>query len=288
MLKKQNFGFELEFKNITRKEAAFAISNKFGWSAPEFTSSYSTWTTIDNQGRKWKVVKDSSINAREDEQCELVTPILKYEDIELLQEVVRVLRKTGAKVDWSCGIHIHIDKANHNAKTLRNLINIVSSKEDMMFQAFGVDNTRKGSYCKPIRTDLVETVNKSKTTDLSVLGEMWYKGYSDRYSHYSQSRYFGLNLHNVWYAQTVEFRYFNSTLHAGEVKSYIQFCLAISAQAIQLKNARHTKTQTDNVKFTFRVFLNNLGLIGDEFKTARLHLLKNLDGNSAWRYGRPA
>lgn len=26
-----------------------------------------------------------------------------------------------------------------------------------------------------------------------------------------------------------------------------------------------------------------LGLIGDEFKTARYHLLKNLDGNIAWK-----
>jgi len=26
-----------------------------------------------------------------------------------------------------------------------------------------------------------------------------------------------------------------------------------------------------------------LGLIGDEFKTCRLHFLKYLDGNSAWR-----
>ena len=76
---------------------------------------------------------------------------------------------------------------------------------------------------------------------------------------------------------------FNSTLHAGEVKSYIQLCLAISHQALIQKSASHNRTQSSNEKYTFRTWLLRLGLIGNEFKTARTHLLKNLDGNSAWK-----
>jgi len=34
------------------------------------------------------------------------------------------------------------------------------------------------------------------------------------------------------------------------------------------------KTQPENEKYTFRTWLLRLGLIGDEFKTARMHLLK--------------
>ena len=82
---------------------------------------------------------------------------------------------------------------------------------------------------------------------------------------------------------TIEFRMFNSTLHAGEVKSYIQLCLAISHQALIQQRAMRTKTQSENEKYTFRTWLLRLGLIGDEFKTARQHLLKNLDGNIAWK-----
>ena len=40
---------------------------------------------------------------------------------------------------------------------------------------------------------------------------------------------------------------------------------------------------TENEKYTFRTWLLRLGLIGDEFKTARGHLLENLDGCIAWR-----
>ena len=82
---------------------------------------------------------------------------------------------------------------------------------------------------------------------------------------------------------TIEFRLFNSTLHAGEIKSYIQLCLAISHQALVQKSARKSKTISDNEKYTFRTWLLRLGLIGEEFKTARYHLLKNLDGNIAWK-----
>lgn len=90
-------------------------------------------------------------------------------------------------------------------------------------------------------------------------------------------------MHSVFNKGTVEFRLFNSTLHAGEVKSYIQLCLAISHQALIQKSASHTRTQSSNEKYTFRTWLLRLGLIGDEFKTARTHLLKNLDGNIAWK-----
>lgn len=90
-------------------------------------------------------------------------------------------------------------------------------------------------------------------------------------------------MHSVFNKGTIEFRLFNSTLHAGEVKSAIQLCLAVSHQALIQKSARHSKTQSDNEKYTFRTWLLRLGLIGDEFKTARHHLLKNLDGNIAWK-----
>lgn len=82
---------------------------------------------------------------------------------------------------------------------------------------------------------------------------------------------------------TVEFRLFNGTLHAGKIKAYIQFCLAIGAQALNQTCASRRKTQTTNEKYTFRTWLLRLGMNGDEFATARQHLLSNLPGCIAWR-----
>lgn len=288
MLKKQNFGVEIEFNGISRQAACEAIAVAMNWEAPRYEYSYQTYYTFDSQGRKWKVMRDASVNGSDDCKCELVTPILRYEDIELLQEVVRVIRKAGAKVDGSTGLHIHVDKANHTAGTLRNLINIIASKETLINKAFKVKGERLTRWCKPVSKTLVAKVNRQKPKTLAALGELWYEGHDDRYNHYSSSRYHGLNLHNVWYAQTVEFRYFNSTLHAGRVKAYIQFCLAVSGQAITQRSATPTETVSSNEKYTFRTWLLRLGLIGKEFETARLHLLSNLDGDIAFHDGRPA
>ena len=102
--------------------------------------------------------------------------------------------------------------------------------------------------------------------------------------HYNSSRYHGLNIHSTFTKGTVEFRLFNGTLHAGEIKAYIQFCLAMTHQALTQKKASARKTETDNEKYAFRCWMLRLGLIGDEFKTCRHHLLKNLTGNAAWRH----
>ena len=105
--------------------------------------------------------------------------------------------------------------------------------------------------------------------------------------HCDYSRYHLLNLHATFSterpAHTIEFRAFSGTLHAGEIKAYIQLCLAISAQALSTKAASSTRPVTDNPKYTFRCWLLRLGFIGDEFSTAREHLLKKLPGNAAWR-----
>ena len=118
---------------------------------------------------------------------------------------------------------------------------------------------------------------------MEAVERIWYNGESRRDQHYDDSRYHCLNLHSVFQKGTVEFRLFNGTLHAGKIKAYIQFCLAIGAQALNQSCASRRKTQTSNEKYTFRTWLLRLGMIGDEFKTARLHLLKNLEGNIAWR-----
>ena len=94
-----------------------------------------------------------------------------------------------------------------------------------------------------------------------------------------------MNLHSVFYRGTLEWRCFESTLHAGEVRANITLALAISAQAINQKRTVMRKTEiTENPAFTFRTFLLRLGLIGPEFKNVRKNLLKNLPGDKAWRY----
>ena len=42
-------------------------------------------------------VRFLSVFGDDAQKCEMVTPILNYDDIEDLQEIIRILRKAGAK-----------------------------------------------------------------------------------------------------------------------------------------------------------------------------------------------
>lgn len=292
-MKNQRFGIEIEMTGLTRKRASEIVAMHFESVSEYEGGSYRSYSVKDTEGRKWKVVYDSSITPQIgsrrisdiDYKVELVSPICRYDDIEDIQQIVRKLRKDGhAKVNDSCGIHIHVDASPHDARSLRNITNIMYSKEELIYKALQVQVARERRYCQKVEESFIQKLNKSKPKDLNKLKSLWYNGdiYRSR-SHYDNSRYHTLNLHSVFQKGTIEFRLFNGTLHAGEIKSYIQFCLAISHQALTQSKASRRKTHSTNEKYTFRTWLLRLGLIGNEFKTARHHLLKNLDGCIAWK-----
>lgn len=289
-MRSQRFGIEIEMTGITRAAAAKVIAGHFDTTATHVGGFYDAYAVRDDKDRVWKVMSDSSIrvetrsgsSGNSNYKVEFVSPICRYEDIEPLQEIIRKLRAAGAKVNDSCGIHVHVDASNHNVKTLRNIVNIMAAKEDLLYKALKVEVERE-HYCRKADTRFLDSMNNRRPKTMDELERIWYNGRNGRNDHYDSTRYHALNLHSVFSKGTIEFRLFNSTLHAGEIKSYIQLCLAISHQALVQKGASRSKTQSSNEKYTFRTWLLRLGLIGDEFKTARLHLLKNLDGNIAWR-----
>ena len=156
-------------------------------------------------------------------------------------------------------------------------------KEDLIYKALQVDVEREHRYCQKVEEDFLQELNRKKPKSLEEVSRIWYKGVDGRHRHYHESRYHCLNLHSVFQKGTIEFRLFNSTTHAGKIKAYIQLCLAISAQALNQKCASRIKTASTNEKYTFRTWLLRLGMIGDEFKTARKFLLENLEGGIAWK-----
>ena len=293
-MKDQRFGIEIELTGLSRLRAAQVMAEYFGTPVSHDGGYYGIYSVLDGQSRRWKVMSDGSITTEKKEgrriipadstySVELVSPICKYEDIETIQEIVRKLRAAGAIANASCGIHVHVDASHHNANTLRNITNIMASKEDLIYKVLQVNVARERSYCKKVEQSFLEELNRKKPKTLEDVSRIWYNGNDGRHEHYHNSRYHCLNLHSVFQKGTIEFRLFNGTTHAGKIKAYIQLCLAISHQALTQRCASRAKTQSTNEKYTFRTWLLRLGLIGDEFKTARLHLLEHLDGCIAWK-----
>ena len=290
-MKNIRFGIEIETVGRTRLVVAQAIQSVVGGTVEHVAapSCYDPYDVIAADGRRWRVMADSSLSADSTRQAEIVSPILSYADIETLQQVVRAVRKIGAKADATCGIHIHVDGAAFDARSLRNLVKMVNKQEALIEHALGIAEFRRARYCRGINQAFLDRIEREQPDTLDALNTAWYGYFNANPSHYDSTRYHGLNLHNVWFRGTVEYRWFEGSLHAGVIKGYIQFVLAISARAIAARstNSRRRAFHSASAKYDFRCFLLALGLIGDEFKTARKHLLSKLEGSAAWKHGRP-
>jgi len=296
---KSNFGIEIEMTGITREKAAKVVADHLEGTIEEVHDYYKTLKIIERDGRVWKIVYDGSIkcqkrtagqkvSASSEYSVELVSPILTYErDMESLQEMVRKLRKAGAfSEQQNCtGIHIHLDGRDHTPRSIRNFMNIIYSRNDLLYDALQIEQ-RRMHYCKKMDESLVQKLNRRKPTTLKQIEDIWYQGYGDRRErHYHESRYHFLNLHSLFNGcGTVELRGFNGTLHAGKIRSYVALSLAMNHQALTQKSASSKKPQVENPKFSMRTWLNRIGFIGDDFKNCREHLCKHLDGSAAWRF----
>lgn len=281
-MKGLRFGVEIEYTGISREDAAEVVAKALGGTHDR---GYRIARMTD--GRQWKVTSDASVHGSfENRGGEVVTPILTWSDMDALQAVIRALRAAGARTPGeccgthSCGIHVHVDGARFQPASLRALTKLVFKRQDVIETMLGIRGTERCErYCKSLSSTTVERI--ARANDRASLADAWYNDAArdrrERSEHYHHSRYQGLNLHSYFYRGTVEFRYFNSTLHAGEVKAYVQFCLAMAARALNSSLlSKREGTAVDRA--AVNSFLNVLGLIGDDFKTARRHLTKRLAG----------
>lgn len=292
---KGKFGIEIEMTGLTREEAANIILNEVGGEKRRINDYYDTYEVKGTDGRTWKVMSDASIRKTNSSgritnegkySVEVVSPILTEIDMDLVQTIARSLRAGGAKTNDSCGIHIHLDGSNHTVQSIKNFIQIVASKNDLLYKALQIEQARM-RFCKKMDDRLVNQIKSKRPKTMQQIKDIWYnERNAGQHTHYHESRYHLLNLHSYFTGNhTVELRGFNSTLHAGKIKAYILLALAMNNQALTQRKASNKKVQAENEKFAMRVYLNRIGFIGEEYKNYREHLYKHLDGSAAWRYG---
>ena len=300
-IQNQNFGVEIELTGITRQAAAAVIANYYGTSTSYIGTYYNTYGALDTKGRTWKCMSDGSIlcqrkvngqlvNAGTEYSCEVVTPILQYDDIADLQNIVRALVRQGAIANSSCGIHVHVDGANHTPDSLVRLMGFAVGRQDLFYEALQIGD-RANHWCRKMNPNLLNAMKAVPYKTKSNLEHIWYGTANDGYhggidhSHYNTTRYHGINLHAFFTKGTVEFRLFNGTTHAGKIKAYVQFCLAISAWAINTEGQNQhfqstaNMTQERKAQLMDSVLRNRLGMKGEEFATARFHLTSAFTNN---------
>lgn len=245
--------------------------------------------------RGWMVEDDGSVNG-----CELVSPILSYEQILTeLPIVLNCIHALQGSADNSCGFHIHIGHKNYNLNddythhgftvhTLKNLINLVSVRDTILRGACRV--TYRSDWCKRYTDKFLEAVKSAETIADIKECYYWNLGDADGYAsgYYNRARYYLLNLHCLFGPRsngTIEFRLFNGTVNFEKIKAYVDLCSAMVDMAERqnrISDAKESreKAEVENPKYSFRTFINKLGLIGDAFKSTRKVLRMSLSGVS--------
>ena len=87
--------------------------------------------------------------------------------------------------------------------------------------------------------------------------------------------------------EKVSFPWFTLTGVEGEAMAYAQFITCLCKMAKEQSRIQDKPYDGDNDRFAMRIFMVRLGMKGVDFALARKLMMKNLTGNSGWRYGDP-
>lgn len=168
----------------------------------------------------WKAEHDGSIRTRGGRYgVEIVSPVLVGADgLRQIAIVCRTLNTWGAKVNPSCGCHVHIGFDRSNRAGLKNLINLVAHIEKGIWAATGTKSRERNHYCAPI----VEAFRNVDAT-------------AERVAAPAHNRYHLLNVSNVlanYGKSTIEIRAFAGTTNPTKSVAYVRLCLAIVERAL--------------------------------------------------------
>ena len=171
-------------------------------------------------------------------------------------------RRRKSDASRGCGVHIHIGaKGPHPAEPQKPRQHHGKPRKPDR-GSLNLDRSRMSRYCRTVDPRFLEQVNTRKPKTMADLADIWYTSHGENHGrnhHYNGSRYHLLNLHATFTKATVEFRLFQfdeptegrrGGIHAGQVKSYIQLCLALSQMAKMVKTASPKPQQNENPQVT--------------------------------------
>lgn len=289
MMSEMTFGCELEYEGIGQEAAAKAVAEVVGGTARYDGSHLRNWVVTQPDGRKWQVVSDGSLAGV---SSETVTPILKIADMDALQKVVRALRRKGARVSGRTGLHVHVGAQGMTPAQIKNAVRLFYKQERLIFKAIGTRDERLGHYTKPTDRAFVDRICGMREPTMEKLNAAWFGTYTPNPYHYDPHRYRALNLNNLWgygAKHTLEFRCFEGTTHAGELRTDVLLAMLIvlKAKTAKAASAKNPRPYADaSARYDLRIFLLRLGMIGPYYRTPRMHLMKRMPGSAAWKNGR--
>lgn len=235
----RTFGIEIEAFGLTQNQVAQAL-RAAGINAEVQAYNHNTQ-------RCWKVITDGSIQGANG--FEVVSPVLQGEaGLEEVRVAMNALQAAGAKVNKSCGFHVHFGANDMGLQQFKNLFKNWVRNEDI-FDAMMPESRRDSInlYCKSVlcrfsganRTERIN--NAFAAIDSATTLDELYTNVTSR------DRYFKLNLLSFWRHGTIEVRHHSGTVEADKVCNWVLFMGTWMEQAI----ATNPKKQAERA-FTAR------------------------------------
>jgi len=246
----ENITFGVEIETTIPSEAGIIIGG-YHLGRPVMSAAVGTAAVIPPKfnGAAWKAEADGSIRVDKEghRACEFVSPILKGEaGVRHLVEFIEFLRSIGAKVNGSCGLHIHVgaeSAAGGEGLTdyVDRLTRLTAFNTKALYAQTGTLSREKGMYCAPIGSALRKGVARAKRSG------------SIHDAARAAGRYQLLNLTNLTTRGTVEYRCFAATLNTSKALLHLFSVLALCIIARKAK----TPATWDNRPLTGTKALTN-------------------------------
>lgn len=164
------------------------------------------------------------------------------------------------------GFEIEFPLDGHIGISLRNIVNMIASKQRLIMKAF---NTTQ----EFVEESFAETLNQNEVETVEHFKEAYLRCRPERcpgivFDFVAENFVVKLDSHN---------------LSKEKIDAFYNLVILINEKAKTLKHTTFKPAQDDNPKYAFRTWLIRLGMNGDEFKTSRKTLLEGLEGSSAFR-----
>ena len=208
----RTFGIEIECL-VTSKQALLSALHGRGLQAE--IEGYNHQTRP-----HWKIVNDGSVNSRRLASqgytgCELVSPILKGADgRRQLELACKALSDVNAKVNITCGLHVHHGTDDLKLKNFKQLALLYSNFEDQIDQMFAKSRrASRNTYCQTskIPSHRVDSLKRCSTV----------AGIARKIN--SGCRYTKLNFNSYVQHSTIEFRQHQGTIEFSKIMNWIEF-----------------------------------------------------------------
>lgn len=196
------------------------------------------------------------------------SPEIEVAGLHEAKTIFEALGNAGLKAEGD--LSIMLSAFEHTGGTLRNLTNIITSKEKLLCKALNRES-------EIISQGLVEVLNATPINTVEDFMRVYNSGL-EAGSFTSDSTLSLCGLPN-----SVCISFYNASLKLEELKAYVMLSLRLNEQAKMQKYASVKQKEAENEKYALRCFLLRLGFIGDEYKSERKVLLSRLEGNGSFK-----